>query len=84
MSKQRRTSGWVQLVLFLIFLGLVALVTTQFARPGEFVEAFAHATWYWVLAAPVMFIVYFVLNGLLYRLSFQAVEVKTTTSMGCS
>ncbi len=79
MSKKRRISGWIQLGLFLVFVGFVALVATQFASPDEFIDAFADAVWYWIVAAPVIFAVYFLLNALLYRLSFQAVEVETTT-----
>ena len=79
LSKKRRIRGWIQLALFLLFVGFVALVATQFASPHEFVDAFADAVWYWIVAAPVIFAVYFVLNALLYKLSFQAVEVETTT-----
>ena len=79
MSGKRRTGSWIQLALLLFFLATVALVALDFASPGEFVDAADDAVWYWAVAAPLIFAVYFLLNALLYRLSFEAVEVKTTT-----
>lgn len=66
-----------QWLLLIGALGLVFLVVSSFTSIQEFLFTLVHGKWYWIVAAIVSHLIYFVIYALLYYMGFRLVGVSS-------
>lgn len=64
----------------LLLVAVVMLVISRFTNLQHLGDALARAHWWWLLAATVLHVAFFLLHGNLYRLGFALVGVSSTVS----
>ena len=79
LRRDGQRGAWKRLVLLLLFLGFSVLAVSQFASAREFGLTMGSGVWYWGLLSAVLFLVYFYLFAMVYRIGLAVVDVETTT-----
>jgi uncharacterized protein (TIRG00374 family) len=77
MKKASSRTSWRRIIMLALLFGFTLLIVTRFTSMQNLVATLAGGEWYWILAAVLVHLVYFFLDAVQHKYSFDTVGVET-------